>query len=88
MNRLEEYPQEHHTPNFDVYENVWIMQDNKPTEMVIFAVVVSMSHNKRGQDVHYQLVRQICGTGWGNNEGIRRDEASMFTSKEDLLASL
>lgn len=88
MNKLEEYPHEHHTPNFDVYDKVWIMQDNKPVEMIIFAVVVSMSINKRGQEVHYQLVKQLCGTGWGSGEGIRREEDSFFDSKQDLLDSL
>ena len=81
-------PLEHNTPNFDVYDKVWIMRDNVPTEMIIFAVVVSMSYNKRGQDVHYQLVHQICGTGWGNNEGIRCSEDNFYNSKQDLLDSL
>jgi len=81
-------PLEHITPNFEVYDKVWIMNDNVPTEMIIFAVVVSMSDNKRGQDVHYRLVKHVCGTGWGNGEGIRREENSFFDTKQDLLDSL
>ncbi len=88
MNKLLKYPTEYYTPNFDVYDRVWIMQDNKPVEMIIFAVVVSMSSDKRGQDVHYQLVKQLCGTGWGNCEGIRREEKDFYNTKQKLLDSL
>lgn len=88
LERIMKYPEDHEVPHFDVYDHVWIMENNKPTEMIIFAVVVSMSYNKRGQEVHYQLVKEICGTGWGNYEGIRRKEKDFYDTKEDLLASL
>lgn len=88
MNKLERNQLEWDTPNFDVYDRVWIMLENKPTEMIIFAVVLSMSYNKQGQEVHYRLVKQVCGTGWGNGEGIRREEKDFYVSKEDLVASL
>lgn len=88
MNKKEGFPREWHTNNFDVYDEVWIMENNKPTKKVIFAVVLSMSHNKRGQEVHYRLVNHQCGTGWGNGEGIRCDESNMFCTKEDLVDSL
>ena len=88
MNKLEQYPLEHHTPNFDVYDRVWIMENNKPKEMIIYAVVVQASYNKRGQDVHYLLVSTLCGSGVGNNPGIRREENDFFNTKEDLVDSL
>lgn len=88
MNKLEQYPLEHHTPNFDVYDKVWIMKDNKPKEMIILAVVMEASLNKQGQDVYYMLVSTLVGAGVGNNCGIRREEKDFFDTKKDLVDSL
>lgn len=73
---------------FNVYNKVWIMESNEPKEKVVFAVVESMDYSKRGTEKHYQLVNHQCGAGWGNNEGVRRNEDDMFKTKEALLRSL
>ena len=72
----------------EVYDKVWIMQNNKPTEMLIFAIIDSMDYWKTGVERHYRLVQDTCGTGWGNNEGIRCDVKDTYETKELLLASL
>ena len=76
------------TPNFSIYEKVWIMENNIPTKKIVFAIVESMDYFKVGTEIHYQLVNSRVGAGWGNNEGIRRTEQSMYPTKEALLGSL
>ena len=74
---------------FDVYDEVWVMENNKPKKKIIFAVVKSMGFSKGGTtEVHYQLVDTQIGAGWGNNEGIRATEETMFSTKEELIDSL
>ena len=41
---------------FKVYDKVWIMENNKPKQKMIFAVVESMAHFKKGTETHYRLV--------------------------------
>jgi hypothetical protein len=64
------------------------MENNKPTEKIVFAVVESMDFYKRGIEVHYRLVNSRMGAGWGNNEGIRREEHEIFPTKKSLLENL
>lgn len=71
-----------------VYDRVWIMDNNKPQQMLIFAVIEGMDYNKSGTDMHYRLVRDTMGAGWGNNEGIQRMRDQIFLSKAELLESL
>ena len=71
-----------------VYDDVWILNNNKPVKMMIFAVVESMDYWKQGTEIHYRLVKQRCGTGWGNNEGIRRERKDVFITKQDLFEKL
>jgi len=76
------------TPNFSIYEKVWIMENNIPTKKIVFAIVESMDYFKVGTEIHYQLVNSRIGAGWGNNEGIRRTDHDMFPTKESLLGNL
>lgn len=75
---------------FKVYDYVWIMENNTPRWKIVFAVIESMSYWKRRHetDIHYQLVDSRIGAGWGNNEGVRREEKDMFETKEQLIESL
>lgn len=73
---------------FKVYDKVWIMQNNRPKEMFVFAVVESMDYYKQGTEIHYQLVESMVGAGWGNNSGIRRGDDDIFATKEELVATL
>ena len=88
MNNTKLKSKEWYTPNYDVYDRVWIMQNNKPKEMIIYAAVVEASFNKQGQDVHYTLVSTMVGAGVGNNTGIRAFEKDFFDTKEELVSSL
>lgn len=73
---------------FAVYEKVWIMENNSPKKKIVFAVVESMNFSKTGTSIHYKLVNSCIGAGWGNNEGIRREEKDIFPTKKALLGSL
>jgi hypothetical protein len=73
---------------FKVYDEVWIMEDNKLITNIVFAVIHSMDDAKTGIETHYQLVSDQCGAGWGNNSGVRKESDRMFKTKEELLSSL
>lgn len=73
---------------FKVYDNVWIMENNVPKQKLVFAVVECMDYFKTGIEKHYQLVDSKAGAGWGNIEGVRRNEVEVFISLEDLLSSM
>ena len=72
---------------FDVYNYAWVMIDNKPKQMIVFAVIKSMNNSKNGVDLHYRLVNDIVGTGWGNNEGLIYYPHEIFNTKQELLNS-
>lgn len=69
----------------EVYDKIWIMENNVPTEMIVFAVVDSMDFSKRGSERHYHLVKNKCGAGWGNNEGIQRHDGEIYLSRQDVI---
>lgn len=71
-----------------VYDKVWVMKNNEPRELMIFCVMESMNYAKDGTDIYYLLVKEVCGTGWGNNEGTRYHSDNVFKSKTKLLYSL
>ena len=73
---------------FKVYDKVWIMENNQPKQKMVFAVIESMAHYKKGTETHYRLVDSTFGAGWGNNEGERREAKDIFTTKEALVESL
>lgn len=75
---------------FEPGDKVWIMENNAPQEKLIFAVVESLNTMPWDGDniIHYHLVSKRIGTGWGNNEGIKRAEDMMYTSKEELVDNL
>lgn len=73
---------------FNVYDDVWIMQNNSPTKLRVFAVVESADYFKQGVEYKYHLVHSFMGVGWGNNEGIVRRAGDIYPSKEMLLEHL
>ena len=75
-------------PKYKVYDEVWIMRNNRPVEMVVFAAIQSMNHFKTGVDMNYRLVNSAVGAGFGNNSGILMAEADIFETKQALLDSL
>lgn len=73
---------------FEVYDRAWIMDNNRPTEKTVFAVVRSMNYSKNGTEVHLQLVDSQVGAGWGCNEGVRHSISEVFTDKASVIRSL
>ena len=73
---------------FKVYDKVWVMLNNSPTELIVFAVVESMGYWKVDTEMFYHLVGSRIGAGWGNNEGARYEPEKVFGSKEELLESI
>lgn len=73
---------------FKPYDKVWTMVDNAPAEMTVFARIESMDHAKTGVEIKYQLVRDKCGAGWGNNEGMQRGEEDVFETKAELAKAV
>lgn len=74
--------------DYKVYDRVWVMQLNKPTELIVFAVIDSPTYWKQGVERSYNLVGSMMGAGWGNNSGIQYPEDRVFPSKEACIASL
>lgn len=75
---------------FEPGDSVWIMENNTPQQKLIFAVVESLNTMPWDGNniIHYHLVDERMGTGWGNNEGDRRSEQYLYASKEELVDSL
>lgn len=76
------------TKNIKVYDEVWILHNNKPVKMMVFAVIESMDYWKQGTEIHYNLVKERCGVGWGSNEGVQRSPDNIFLTKQELLDNL
>ena len=64
------------------------MKNDRPKQMMVFAVIESMDHYKKGTEVHYRLVKGTFGAGWGSDEGFQRTASGIFSTKEELLESL
>ena len=73
---------------FNVYDAVWIMENNEPVKKIVFAVITSMNHSKDGIETHLQLVESLVGAGWGNNKGTHHSIKDVYIDKETLLRSL
>lgn len=76
------------TAIFEVYDEVWIMENNRPTKKVVFAVTRSMNYYKDGVEIYIHLVNTQVGAGWGNNEGIRKHISDVFTDKEAVIRNI
>ena len=74
--------------NFDVYDRVWVMCNNRPTEKIVFAVIISMNYYKNGTEIYYHLVESAIGAGWGNNEGTRVAHEDVYRDKKTLVEAL
>jgi hypothetical protein len=76
------------TPRFKVYDEVWVMHNEAPARLIVFAVIESMDYWKTATEIHYNLVSSRVGAGWGNNEGEKYSQDAVFASKEELIKSL
>src|SRR5690554_972311 len=50
---------------YNVYDRVWTMVGEKPSELIVFAVIESMD-GKRSTEIYYRLVRRSSGAVWRN----------------------
>ncbi len=71
---------------FKVYDKVWMMQTNRPVEMLVFAVIERMNFPKTGTDINYQLVSSRVGASWESSKYVSPDD--IFATKEELLETL
>ena len=90
MNESGRYDEPESLSGLGVYDNVWIMINNKPQERIIYSVTETMdtiSYNFTTK-TFYTVVNGILGNGQGNNKevGVARD--CMFRTKEELIKSL
>jgi hypothetical protein len=69
-----------------VYDEVWIMEYDKPRKKLIYSVVDEMSWFKTGTDRYYNLVGERCGAS--NSNSIMRKPENIFRTKEELVNSL
>ena len=54
----------------EVYDEVWIMKDNKPTKMYIYSKKASMGWSPSDIDFTYEVVRGFCGNNSATNPAI------------------
>lgn len=73
---------------FKVYEQVWVVLDNKPQQMMIYDITEVMNLSKSGTDFHYRLVGGKYSAGFGSNKPMRFATNKMFNTKDELLDSL
>ena len=71
---------------FKVYDKAWVMQNDKPTEMIVYAVIEEMSYWKQSEAVSYRLVSHILGASWGTSVPFDWDE--VFRTRDDLIEFL
>lgn len=74
---------------FELRDRVWVMDTNQPVQKYIFARIESVDLGTPKQmEFFYQVVDDLTGAGWGNNEGYRYDEGFLFATRQELLDSL
>ena len=71
---------------FSVYDKVWVMRNNRPSQLVVYGVVESMNYSKQGTRIRYQLVESQVGA----EDHTARDysDKRVFSTKEELVATL
>ena len=67
-----------------VYDRVWVMRNNVPTEMVIYGVSEEMNHMKTGTDIFYLLTMSQVGAVCANCS----KTLEVCNTREELIASL
>jgi hypothetical protein len=70
---------------FEVYDKVWTILDNKVKQIVIYSVIKTAS-TPAGVHVSYRAVNDLFGANMSNSYVV--DPDYIFASKEELLESL
>jgi hypothetical protein len=71
-----------------VYDPVWVMHNNRPVQMLVYAAVEQMDFGKTGTELIYHLTPERCGAGSPGREYPRFSKKECFSTKEELLESL
>ena len=71
---------------FNVYDHVWIIENNKPVEKMINEKIESMNYFKNNITRYYKLVHGTCGTHQG--DGLLVREKSVFKTREDVIKNI
>ena len=71
---------------FKVYEQVWIMENNKPVSKLVYSIIEEMNYWKNGTETHYTLVNGTLGAT--SAKAIHRDVTKIFREKSELLSTL
>ena len=69
---------------YKVYDKVWIMINNMPTEMLVYAIVEEMGFTKRDTDLTYRLVSSTCGATFEKSISA----STVHSTKRALIESL
>jgi len=73
---------------YKVYDNVWIMQDNKICEKMVYSVTESMGHLPSETCITICLVNEFCSNNTSTNPAVGYDLRFIFNTKEELIESL
>jgi len=73
---------------FNVYDEVWVMKNNKPTLLLVYSVEEKMNHWKNGIDKFYRVVDGTLSADTPTNPAIGYAITNLFRSKEELMSTL
>ena len=73
---------------FKVLENVWVMHNDKPKEMMVYAVIEQCPFWGSAPNIFYALTHGRISAGVGWNKETRYDDKAVFPTKEALIKSL
>lgn len=72
-----------------VYDEVWVMRNNKPTLMTLYSIETYINTQALGgTNSRYTLVDSLMGLHRQGNVPIGYDLEDMYNSKEELIRSL
>lgn len=72
----------------NVYDKVWVMFGNKPQEKIIYSINMRYNRWMLKNEISYNVVDSMVGTGRGNNEGVTVKPEMLFDTKQELIDSL
>lgn len=73
---------------FKVYDDVWVMRNNRPERVMIYSVEESMNHWKNGVEKSYKIVHGKMSADTPNNPAFGYSANKIFRSRSDLIKEL
>lgn len=71
---------------FNVYDKVWVMNNNRPQEKAVNKVIQYASFGKRHVKIEYALLSYLIAGD--SSRGAIFQEEMVFATKEELIESL